>query len=118
MPVLIAAAPLGLLASGAAWGEWSRQGLRQRLGYVPRGVARASDWWKGLLPHYGQTGGVQGLHSVAAYLVAALLGVAALGVAVWLLVTAGRRFSAFAVPAVKGALAGILVRGILHLLIF
>jgi spore maturation protein SpmB len=34
------------------------------------------------------------------------------------LVTAGRRFSAFAVPAVKGALVGILVRGVLHLLIF
>ena len=37
VPVLMAAAPLGLLASGAAWGEWSRQGLRQRLGYVPQG---------------------------------------------------------------------------------
>lgn len=34
------------------------------------------------------------------------------------LVSAGPRFSAFAVPAIKGALAGILVRGILHLLIF
>ena len=34
------------------------------------------------------------------------------------LITAGRRFSAFALPAVKGALVGILVRGVLHLLIF
>jgi spore maturation protein SpmB len=34
------------------------------------------------------------------------------------LVSAGKRFSAFAVPAIKGALAGILVRGILHLCIF
>lgn len=34
------------------------------------------------------------------------------------LVSAGKRFSAFAVPAIKGALVGILVRGILHLLIF
>ncbi len=34
------------------------------------------------------------------------------------LVSAGKRFSAFAMPAIKGALAGILVRGILHLLIF
>ena len=38
------------------------------------------------------------------------------GVAV--LVTAGKRFSAFAGPAIKGAMAGILVRGVLHLLIF
>ncbi len=34
------------------------------------------------------------------------------------LVSAGRRFGAFAMPAVKGALFGILVRGILHLVIF
>lgn len=34
------------------------------------------------------------------------------------LVSAGKRFAAFAVPAVKGALVGILVRGILHLVIF
>lgn len=38
------------------------------------------------------------------------------GVAV--LVTAGKRFAAFAGPAIKGALAGILVRGVLHLVIF
>jgi spore maturation protein SpmB len=34
------------------------------------------------------------------------------------LVSAGGRFSAFAMPAIKGALAGILLRGILHLIIF
>ena len=34
------------------------------------------------------------------------------------LVSAGRRFSAFALPAIKGALVGILVRGIVHLCIF
>lgn len=34
------------------------------------------------------------------------------------LLTAGRRFAAFVMPAVKGALCGILVRGALHLLIF
>jgi spore maturation protein SpmB len=38
------------------------------------------------------------------------------GVAV--LVTAGPRFSAFAGPAIKGALVGILVRGVVHLLVF
>ncbi len=34
------------------------------------------------------------------------------------LVSAGRRFSSFAVPAIKGALVGILLRGVLHLAIF
>lgn len=38
------------------------------------------------------------------------------GVAV--LISAGRRVSAFVVPAIKGALIGILVRGIIHLVIF
>lgn len=34
------------------------------------------------------------------------------------LVSAGPRFAAFAVPAIKGSLFGILVRGVLHLFIF
>ena len=34
------------------------------------------------------------------------------------LVSAGRRFSSFAIPAIKGALVGILLRGVLHLAIF
>jgi spore maturation protein SpmB len=34
------------------------------------------------------------------------------------LVSAGKRFAAFAVPACKGALVGILVRGIVHLCVF
>ena len=34
------------------------------------------------------------------------------------LVSAGKRFSAFAIPAIQGALAGILLRGVLHLVIF
>jgi spore maturation protein SpmB len=39
-------------------------------------------------------------------------------VGVAILVTSGRRFAAFAGPAIKGALIGILVRGLLHLAIF
>ena len=35
-----------------------------------------------------------------------------------ILVSAGPRFTAFALPAIKGALLGILVRGIVHLLVF
>ena len=35
-----------------------------------------------------------------------------------ILVSAGPRFTAFVLPAIKGALLGILVRGIVHLLIF
>ncbi len=38
------------------------------------------------------------------------------GVAV--LVSSGQRFAAFAMPAIKGALIGILVRGILHMVVF
>ena len=34
------------------------------------------------------------------------------------LVSAGPRFSAFAVPAIKGAVFGILVRGVVHLFLF
>lgn len=46
----ILAAPLGLLASGTAWGEWGPEELSARLGYVPAGLARWAARWGGFLP--------------------------------------------------------------------
>ncbi|MGZ4199667.1 MAG: cobalt transporter CbiM [Thermoleophilia bacterium] len=90
--VFAAAVPLGLLAGGGAFGEWDRGALARRVGYVPRGFARLGGHWSGLLPGYGwhATGGAW---RVASYVVSALVGVAALTVAVWLLVRLRRRAS-------------------------
>ncbi len=54
---LILLSPLGLLAQGTAWGEWGASEVKARLGYVPAGMARFSDYWQPLLaPDYGLQG--------------------------------------------------------------
>jgi cobalt/nickel transport system permease protein len=89
--VLVLAVPLGLVATGTAWGEWSAGELGKKLGYVPTGLARFGDWWKGLLPGYALPGGSGGGLAVAVYVFSAVLGVAALCGAAWLIVRLVRR---------------------------
>lgn len=42
--VLILLVPLGLIAEGAPWGEWENEELREKIGYVPRGMEEAFRW--------------------------------------------------------------------------
>jgi cobalt/nickel transport system permease protein len=77
--VLIAATPLGLLASGTAWGEWGAEEIADvvtngsALGYTPSGLANG---WSlnALMPDYA----LEGMNEVAAYLLSAVIGVALL----------------------------------------
>ena len=87
---LVAAVPLGLLAAGAAFGEWTNAALARRVGYVPSGLARLGGHWHGLLPGYGRVG-ASGSWSVAAYVLSALAGVALLTAVVWFAVRLRRR---------------------------
>ena len=89
LAVMVAAVPLGLLASGGAFGEWDKGALAHRIGYVPRGLASLGGHWNGLLPGYGAHSG--GAAAVVLYLVSAVLGVVVLGGVVWLLVRLRRR---------------------------
>ncbi|MCM8746498.1 cobalt transporter CbiM [Thermomicrobium sp. CFH 73360] len=50
--VLVLLTPLGLVASGAAWGEWSAEELEHLVGYVPSGLSRWESWWPAPLPDY------------------------------------------------------------------
>lgn len=50
--VLAAITPAGLLAEGTAWGEWGADEILKQLGYVPQGMAAATEWWQALLPEY------------------------------------------------------------------
>ena len=53
--VLLALSPLGLLAKGGAWGEWSAADVQERAGYVPKNFRAAEEHgWHGflLLPDY------------------------------------------------------------------
>jgi cobalt/nickel transport system permease protein len=77
--VLIAATPLGLLATGAAWGEWGAEEIAdvvtngEALGYTPEGLANG---WslEALMPDYA----LDGMNEIAAYILSAVIGVALL----------------------------------------
>jgi cobalt/nickel transport system permease protein len=77
--VLIAATPLGLLATGTAWGEWGADEIAaivtngSALGYTPKGLANG---WSlsALMPDYA----VSGMNEAAAYILSAVIGVALL----------------------------------------
>ena len=78
--VLICATPLGLLASGTAWGEWGADEISGlsganggTLGYTPKGMTGGLDY-SALLPEYG----VSGMPEVLGYIISAVLGVAIL----------------------------------------
>jgi cobalt/nickel transport system permease protein len=80
--VLVALVPLGALAQGTAWGEWSAKQLRSTLGFVPAGFARLSGTWSAALPGYSTPGVANGSLS---YLLAGIAGVCVTVALVWLL---------------------------------
>ena len=49
--------PLGLLASGTAWGEWGGEDLQVKLGFIPSGLQKLGTFWNHVLfPDYAITG--------------------------------------------------------------
>lgn len=87
--VLIVLTPLGLLASGTAFGEWGLDELKERTGFIPRGLAKMADLWQhSPLPDYGIPG-LEGsfFHSVLGYIFSAVIGV---GLVVGLVMLLGR----------------------------
>ena len=54
--ILALLTPLGLLAVGTAWGEWTAAELGARVGFIPEGTAAIGGLWKGLVPGYGAGG--------------------------------------------------------------
>ncbi len=80
--ILILLVPLGLIvpelfkASGT-WGEWGADELKKIVGYVPEGMKDLSRIWKAPVSDYGFPGWDQGVKGYIAYIVSALVGVAA-----------------------------------------
>ena len=76
---LVCLTPLGLLATGTAWGEWGADEIKDvvsggnSLGYVPEGMKNGFSF-NALLPDYA----VQGLPDIAGYILSAVAGVAIL----------------------------------------
>ena len=79
--VLIAACPLGLLATGTAWGEWGADEIAEivtdgkALGYTPSGLE--SGWSLDVpMPDYA----LEGMNETLAYILSAVIGVALLNI--------------------------------------
>ena len=74
---LICMTPLGLLATGTAWGEWGADEIKDvmtggnALGYTPEGIENGFSF-ESLFPDYSVTG----LPEIAGYILSAVAGVA------------------------------------------
>lgn len=80
--------PLGLLAPGTAWGEWSAAELKMRgLGFIPEGLHRWQGAWSGLFNDYS----IPGLGENAGYVLSAVAGVVFILAVFGLLTLLGRR---------------------------
>jgi len=90
--VLVVATPLGLLAPGTAWGEWSASELTGLgLGFIPKGLAHLSALWGAPLPDYDLP--ALGNASLG-YILSAAIGILVTVLLVWLftaLLTSRRR---------------------------
>jgi cobalt/nickel transport system permease protein len=80
--VLALAAPIGLLASGTAWGEWSATELTAiGLDFVPEGIEKLAGWWPAPLPDYG----FSRMGAVIGYILSAFIGIALVTILLWIL---------------------------------
>jgi len=76
---LICLAPLGLLASGTAWGEWGTDEIKDvmtggnTLGFIPKGMSQGFNF-SVVMPDYA----ISGLPEIAGYILSAIAGVAVL----------------------------------------
>jgi cobalt/nickel transport protein len=86
LAVLIILTPLGLIASGDTFGEWSLQGIKDKVGYAPSGMGGLSHLWNAPMSDYGIPGiGDTTAGAVIGYLVSAIVGVSICLGAVYLL---------------------------------
>jgi len=103
--VAVALVPLGLLASGTAWSEWSPEELKQRIGYVPSGMDRYGGLWSAPFSGYSMPwvpADAAFSEKALAYILSAVVGIGLIFVAVFatriLLRRAAERRAAVPVP--------------------
>jgi hypothetical protein len=71
--------PIGLLASGTAWGEWGKDTFIQMIGYIPKGLERFSEIWHA--PFHDYT--VSGTGNHIGYILSAFGGMALVVLITW-----------------------------------
>ena len=68
---MIILSPIGLLASGTAWGEWGADEIKDAAGFVPKGMEKGFNF-NALMPDYA----VSGINEKIGYVISAVAGVA------------------------------------------
>ncbi len=81
LAILALLSPIGLLASGDAWGEWGAETFKKVLGFIPKGLLKFSDLWKAPLSDYG----VPGTNDFLGYILSAFVGILLVVLATWLI---------------------------------
>ncbi|MBI5344223.1 MAG: hypothetical protein HZB83_02625, partial [Deltaproteobacteria bacterium] len=76
--------PIGLIASGTPWGEWGKDEVLKIAGFVPSGMDRFGDVWRGFLPDYGMPGVENRFASAVFYVLSAAVGSGAVVFAIYL----------------------------------
>jgi hypothetical protein len=66
--IIAIATPIGLIAAGETFGEWSGQELVEKIGYVPQGIGTL---WNAPLSDYG----IPGLGAPVGYILSAFIGI-------------------------------------------
>lgn len=69
--VLALFTPLGLLAQGTAFGEWSSEELKKSLGFVPQGLAKLESFWSAPFSEYS----FSAVNETLGYIFSALVGI-------------------------------------------
>ena len=63
--------PIGLLATGTAWGEWGPDEIKDLAGYVPKAFEHGFNF-NAIMPDYS----VGGINEIIGYIISAVAGVA------------------------------------------
>ncbi|MBI5575783.1 MAG: cobalt transporter CbiM [Deltaproteobacteria bacterium] len=91
---LVVLTPLGLIASGSAWGEWTAEELKTLIGFTPAKLKQLEGMWPGLMSNYNMTGWDSPMMSAFGYILAAAAGVSAIATVSFIVsrfISAGKR---------------------------
>jgi len=73
--------PIGLLATGDAWGEWGAAQFKQMIGFIPQGLKRFAGLWHAPLADYT----VSGTADSTGYIISAIAGILLVALLTWIL---------------------------------